>query len=132
MAHPLVEEITNNFPTQIISKIVGKPTYTAIQAVHHLLMENAVSVPTMLGSDNHSHLALITNLIRYLTISGGVAFLPALNTGPVPVPPHLFMMTVEMEALYMQHKAGLNIFYTCHNTNKALKSKLITVVKDTS
>eukprot|EP00957_Ditylum_brightwellii_P195969 14931224-Ditylum_brightwellii.AAC.1 len=42
-----VEKIPKNFLQQIIPLIIGKPTYTVIRAVHHLLQENATSVLTV-------------------------------------------------------------------------------------
>eukprot|EP00957_Ditylum_brightwellii_P092522 7046271-Ditylum_brightwellii.AAC.1 len=70
MGYPSVEEITKNFPQQIIPPIVGKPMYTLIRAVQYLLQENAASVPTALGGGHHGHLPLVTNSVQYLTISG--------------------------------------------------------------
>eukprot|EP00957_Ditylum_brightwellii_P107805 8224091-Ditylum_brightwellii.AAC.1 len=116
---------------QVILKIVGKPTYTAIRAVHHLLMENTVSVPTVLGGGQHGHLGLVTNPVCYLAISGGIVFVPPWNTRPVPIPQHPFMMLAKMEALCLQHRADLNSFHTCHNANKALKNQLSMLVEDT-
>eukprot|EP00957_Ditylum_brightwellii_P147168 11206574-Ditylum_brightwellii.AAC.1 len=61
MGYPSVEEISKNFPQQSIPAIIGKPTYTAIRAVHHPLQENVASVPMTLGGGRHGHLALVTN-----------------------------------------------------------------------
>eukprot|EP00957_Ditylum_brightwellii_P120851 9216963-Ditylum_brightwellii.AAC.1 len=97
MGYPSVEEISKNFPQQSIPPFVRKPTYTVIRAVHHPLQENSASVPTTLGGSCHGRLVLVTNPVQYLTISGGVAFNPPRNPGPVPVPLRVFMTAAEME-----------------------------------
>eukprot|EP00957_Ditylum_brightwellii_P173892 13238393-Ditylum_brightwellii.AAC.1 len=97
MAHPSIKEITKNFSQQVIPKMTGRPTYMGIHAVHHLLMKNAASMLTMLDSSKYSHLTLVTNLIKCLAISRGVAFLLLHNLVPAPLPPHLFMIATEME-----------------------------------
>eukprot|EP00957_Ditylum_brightwellii_P080952 6157949-Ditylum_brightwellii.AAC.1 len=131
MAHPSVEEIYKYFPQQSILKIVGKSTFTAIRAVHLLMMHNAASVLTMFGGGQHGHFALVTNPVCYLSITGGTSFVPPRNPGPVPIPSHLFMTVAKMEALCHQHKADLISFHTCHNTDKALKNKIIMALEDT-
>eukprot|EP00957_Ditylum_brightwellii_P095793 7298284-Ditylum_brightwellii.AAC.1 len=131
MAHPSVEEIHKNSPQQVIPKIVGKPTYIAIRAVHLLMMENMASVPTTLGGGQHGHLALVTNPVRYFGISGGTAFVLPWNPRPVPIHPYPFMMAAKTEVLCLQHRADLISFHTYHNTNKSLKNQLITLVEDT-
>eukprot|EP00957_Ditylum_brightwellii_P186972 14239174-Ditylum_brightwellii.AAC.1 len=130
MGYPSVEEISKNFPQQSIPLNVGKPTYTAIRAVHHPLQENVASVPKTLGGGHHGHLALVTNPVQYHTISEGAAFNPPRNPGPVPIPPRVFMAAAEMEALQMQHKADFATYHTCYNASKALKNQLLTLVND--
>eukprot|EP00957_Ditylum_brightwellii_P177038 13486864-Ditylum_brightwellii.AAC.1 len=73
-------------------------------------MENVASVATTLGGSNHRHIAL--------------------NPGPVPVPPTPVMIAAQMEFLRQQHQADLLAFYTCHNTDTALKNQLLTAVDD--
>eukprot|EP00957_Ditylum_brightwellii_P085214 6480233-Ditylum_brightwellii.AAC.2 len=91
-------------------------------------MENAASVPTMLGGGNHKHLALVMNPTRYLALSGGAPFVPPRNPGPVPVPPMPFMTAAQMELLQQTHQSDLAAFHTCNNTNTALKNQLLVAV----
>eukprot|EP00957_Ditylum_brightwellii_P137597 10490100-Ditylum_brightwellii.AAC.1 len=126
MVAPSVNDLTKGFPQQHIPKIQGKHTYSAIKAIHKILMENAASVPTRLGGGNHGHLALVMNPARYLALSGGAPFIPPRNPGPVPLPPMPFMMAAQMELLQQTHQADLASFHTCNNTNTALKNQLLT------
>eukprot|EP00957_Ditylum_brightwellii_P134624 10263230-Ditylum_brightwellii.AAC.1 len=99
MVIPSVTDLTKRFPQQFIPMISGKPNYSSIKEIHNLLMENAASVATTLGGGNHGHLTLVMNPTRYLALFGGAPFILPRNPGPVPVPPTLFMMAVQMELL---------------------------------
>eukprot|EP00957_Ditylum_brightwellii_P044817 3400377-Ditylum_brightwellii.AAC.1 len=92
-------------------KIQGKPTYSAIKAIHKILMENAASMPTMLGGGNHGHHTLVMNPTRYLALSGGALFVPLRNPGPVPVLPTLFITAAQMELIQQIHQSDLAAFH---------------------
>eukprot|EP00957_Ditylum_brightwellii_P136406 10403699-Ditylum_brightwellii.AAC.1 len=83
-----------------------------------------------MGGRNHGHLALVMNPTQYLTLSGGVPFIPPRNLVPDPIPPMMFMMATQMELFRQQHQAKLLAFHMCNNTNTALKNQLIAAVDD--
>eukprot|EP00957_Ditylum_brightwellii_P149490 11384175-Ditylum_brightwellii.AAC.1 len=94
-----VTNLTKRFPQQFIPKISGKLSYSSTKEIHYLLMENAASVATTLGSSNHGHLALVMNPTQYLALSRGAPFVLPRNPRPVPVPPMMFMMAAQMGLL---------------------------------
>eukprot|EP00957_Ditylum_brightwellii_P004608 350481-Ditylum_brightwellii.AAC.1 len=92
-------------------------------------MENASSVSTSLGDGNHGNLALVISPAMYQT-TAGTTFLPPQNLGPVPVPTRQFMTNAEIDLLKETHQTESRQFEKYHNTDKALKQKLLKVVDE--
>eukprot|EP00957_Ditylum_brightwellii_P138006 10521600-Ditylum_brightwellii.AAC.1 len=126
-AAPSVDHIMKGFPSTIIPRINGEPTYQQLYEVHRMLIKNASSVKATFGSGLHGHLGLVITPAQYLQVTGNNFALPA-NPGPTPVMPRQFMAAADAETVHQQHQADLIAYIKYNNVNKALKNQLLSVI----
>jgi hypothetical protein len=125
---PSIEDYISGFPNPIIPKIQGLPTYESIAEVQRNLTANAASVETTLGGGAFGYLALTVAPAVYLTLAG-VAFVPPVNPGGLPVIP-LAATAAATNELVRQHGENKRVWLEYVNLGKALKQQLLTVVED--
>jgi hypothetical protein len=126
-----VDKILDGFPIQTLPQIVGEPTYTSLTTLHKLLKTNAASVETTRGGGLLGHLALVMPPAAYNIRSGGQAFIPAVNPGPiyqVPVGgPNLTAATSQQNV--RAHEEQLREYNIHNNIDKELKRQLIAAIE---
>ena len=54
-----VEDIREKFPIKNIPKIIGEPTYKAINKLREALYANAATIPMMLRGRRNGHIGLL-------------------------------------------------------------------------
>ena len=72
---------------QPLTKVIGTPTFQAINSRHKVLKQNASSVLTSLAGGNHGLLALVLNNADYNALTGAVWVEP-INPGMRPAIPN--------------------------------------------
>ena len=80
------EKILEKFPHLIIQRIIGKPSYDTLAAVHLKLNINAASVHSNRGNGQLEYLVLIVKDAVYNTLSP-IPFIIPVNSGQYPVIP---------------------------------------------
>lgn len=53
------DTLTTNFPTPVLTPIVGRPNYIQVNRIYEELCENTTTVDSTLGGGNHGMLGLI-------------------------------------------------------------------------
>ena len=71
------DTITANFPTPVLTPIVGRPDYIQVNRIYEELCENATTVDSTLGGGNHGVLGLIVTPEIYATYSNTPFNMPA-------------------------------------------------------
>ena len=123
-----IEKIIETFPHKTINKIVGTPTFAALQDIQIQLNANAASVQSNLGDGLLGLLYLTVTPATYNTLSQ-VPFHQPINPGPLPVfNPRA--TSREVAAAKAEHEESLRVFREFNNTDKALKSLIINAVED--
>ena len=65
----LVEDIREKFTIKTTPKIIGDPTYKAINDLREALYANAATIPTMLGGARNGHIGLLMDTSVYANIA---------------------------------------------------------------
>ena len=113
---------------QPITKVIGTPTFTAINARHQVLRQNASSVLTTLAGGNHGLLALIVNAQDNTALTGAVWIEPV-NPGMRPVIP-IGSTRVAQENITSQWKIEFEAWKMTQDVREALKKQLINALDD--
>ena len=72
-----------NFPYEVLTPIIGKPTNTTLRLLQRQLYTNARAVESPRGGGDHGHLALLLSDEAYLA-RAGTPFEVPLHPGPAP------------------------------------------------
>ena len=64
-----IDYAKTNFDYQVLTKIVGTPTYEDIKKIKDELKANAASVPSDLGGGAHGHLGLVLDATEYVAVT---------------------------------------------------------------
>eukprot|EP00957_Ditylum_brightwellii_P070479 5354775-Ditylum_brightwellii.AAC.1 len=126
---PSVEDITKVFPKTFIPEVPGEPDCKSLYEVHCLLMKNAALIEIMLRGGLHSHLGLVFTPGQYLQLTGN-AFVPLSNPRPSLIMPNPFMTAADAETVRQNHRVQLASYHKFLNTDKALKTQLLSAVND--
>jgi hypothetical protein len=125
-----IDDIIAKFPHKRLPIIDGKPDYTSINTMVHLLYSNAATLTTALGrGGQHGHIGLIMPAALYTTLSA-IPYNEPNDPGAIPV--HAANATSAIrESDRMNHKEALKQFHHHNNMNGALKTQIIDAVADT-
>ena len=113
---------------QPITKVIGTPTFNAINARHKVLRQNASSVLTTLAGGNHGLLALILNDADYTALTGAVWIEPA-NPGVRPIIP-VGATRVFQENSTSQWKNEFEAWKMTQDVREALKKQILNAIDD--
>ena len=102
------EEIIDQFPHSVITKVEDKLNYYSIKEVEKKLMRNVASILIELGGSNYSFLGLVLIPQKYTTITGRV-FTPHVNLGTFPTFPQNPTQTIITQISTM-HKEALRVW----------------------
>ena len=83
---PSTPTLIEGFPIPKLTKVVGKPNYSAILKIDEELKKNAASVRTTLGGGNHGHLGLLMTPAEYTQISHAPFVRPAIPALSLIIP----------------------------------------------
>ena len=65
-----VKDIRAKYPIKTIPKIIGEPTYKAINDLREALYVNAAAIPTTIERDGNGHIGrLLTETAVYVNVS---------------------------------------------------------------
>ena len=119
-----------NFPFEVLTPIVGKPTNTSLSLLQRQLFTNARAVTSHRGGGRHGHLAILLSEADYVARTG-VAFEIPVHPGPAPNPPVGATAAQIAEALraYNEAIAGDDEKYT--RLSAALTSQILLAVNPT-
>ena len=118
-----------NFPFEVLTPIVGKPTNTSLSLLKRQLFTNAQAVTSHRGGGRHGHLAMLLSEADYVARTG-VAFAPPVHPGPAPNPPVGATAAQIAEALRIYNEAiADDEKYT--RLSAALTSQILTAVNHT-
>ena len=128
MTASTAEKIVESFPYPTILPIIGQPTHETIAEVHSKLNANAASVHSHRGNGQLGVLYLTLNPEVCNTLSNVLFELPV-NPGQHPNIPE-GSTDPQAASVRKEHEERFNEFLTYDQTDKALKSLLITVVDE--
>jgi hypothetical protein len=123
-----VESIVNGFPHNIISPVIGMPTYATISKVNLWLNSNAASVHSYHRNGTLGLVALITGLAVYTTFSN-IPFEVPVNPGSYP-DIHVNASGAQVKANTRAHKENLQIWREYLVANKAVKQQLLSAIQE--
>ena len=111
-----------------ITRIIGTPTFKAINSRHKILKQNASSVRTTLGGGNHGLLALVLNAADYTQLTNAVWIEP-IHPGQRPVIP-VGSTRVVQENILSQYKNENEEWKLVSDVRHAIKKQLLEAVED--
>ena len=104
---------------QPLTKVIGTPTFQAINSRHKVLKQNASSVLTALAGGNHGLLALVMSNANYNALTGAVWIEP-INPGMRPAIPN-GANRVAQENISSQWKNKFEAWKMTQDVREALK-----------
>ena len=113
---------------QPITKVIGTPTFKAINARHKVLRQNSSSILTTLAGGNHGLLALIVNAADYTALTGAVWIEPV-NSGVRPIIP-VGATRVAQENITSQWKNEFEAWKMTQDVREALKKQILNAIDD--
>ena len=111
-----------------ITRIIGTPTFKAINARHNILNQKASSMCASLGGGNHGLLALVLNAADYTQLTNAVWIEP-INPGQRPVIP-VGLTRVAQENILSQYKNEHEQWKLVSDVRHAIKKQLLGAVED--
>jgi len=123
-----IDSIVDNFSHTSIDPIVGQPNYKSLAEVHLNLNTNAASVRSHLGDGRLGLLYLTVTPAVYNTQSN-IPFMPPTNLGPTLMIPNN-AISHQINEINCQFNRATELYKEYNDTNKALKSFLISAVDD--
>ena len=64
-----VKYIREKIPIKNISRIIGEPTYKAINELREVMYTNAAAIPTMLRGGHNGHIGLLVDASVYANVA---------------------------------------------------------------
>ena len=113
---------------QPLTKVIGTPTFQAINSRHKVLKQNASSVLTALAGGNHGLLALVMSNANYNALTGAVWIEP-INPGMRPAIPN-GANRVAQENISSQWKNKFEAWKMTQDVREALKKQIIDAIDD--
>ncbi len=120
--------IIAGFPHPVVTKIIGRPTFSQIQKFNKKLKANAASVPTTLGGGLLGHLGLLLTPAEYATVTNAQFMFPV-NPGLGAEVPQT-STAAQTGHLVRTHQALKHTYDTCVNVETALKQQIIHAVEN--
>jgi hypothetical protein len=113
-----------NFPHEVLTPIVGKPTNTTLQLLQRQLYTNARSVPSNRGGGLHGHLAMVMSEVEYLA-RANVPFIVPLHPGPPPLAAGTAAVIAVALNIYNSAIKDVNLY---NDLTAALTAQILTAV----
>ena len=113
------------FDYPVLTKIHGKPTFTALTSLKKQLKANARSVRSNLGGGAHGHLGLVLSPTEYALISN-TPFVEPEHPGEFNVQPNIDSYTSSQQE--RAHAEQLRQFHVCGDVKQALIRQIVTAI----
>ena len=124
-----IDAIVENFPHPTLTPIEGIPSFASIKTLHLQLNANAASFHSNLGNGQLGLLALVLSQETYNNLSNVPFDIPQ-NPGPVAIMPAGQITQRQASDIRANFDEDKRVYREYHNTDKALKSQLITAVDE--
>ena len=123
-------DIRDEVRKETATKIHGQPTDHDITLLEKELIAIAATIPSTLGGGNHGHAGLIVEPAKYLTMTGGTAFIQPGNPGiyPAGLAPNAAAGTRAREEA--EHKELIAQYEIHKGVEQALKDIIIQAVDE--
>jgi len=126
----LQADIREELQKETATKIHGQPTDHDVTLLEKELIAIAATIPTTLGGGNHGHAGLIIEPMKYLTMTGGIAFAPPANPGISPAGLALNAAAGTRAREEALHKELIAQYEIHHGVEQALKDNIIEAVDE--
>ena len=113
---------------QPLTKVIGTPTFKAINARHKTLKQNASSVVTTLAGGNHGLLALVIDAAEYTQLTN-VVWIEPVNPGQHPIIPN-GATRIAQENISSQWKNEFEVWKIVQDVREALKKRILDAIDD--
>jgi hypothetical protein len=123
-------DIRDEVRKETATKIHGQPTDHDVTLLEKELIAIAATIPSTLGGGNHGHAGLIVEPAKYLTMTGGTAFIQPGNPGiyPAGLAPNAAAGTRAREEA--EHKELIAQYEIHKGVEQALKDIIIQAVDE--
>ena len=123
-------DIRDEVRKETATKIHGQPTDHNVTLLEKELIAIAATIPSTLGGGNHGHAGLIVEPAKYLTMTGGTAFIQPGNPGiyPAGLAPNAAAGTRAREEA--EHKELIAQYEIHKGVEQALKDIIIQAVDE--
>jgi hypothetical protein len=123
-------DIRDEVRKETATKIHGQPTDHDVTLLEKELIAIAATIPSTLGGGNHGHAGLIVEPAKYLTMTGGTAFIQPGNPGiyPAGLAPNAAARTRAREEA--EHKELIAQYEIHKGVEQALKDIIIQAVDE--
>ena len=123
-------DIRDELRKETATKIHGQPTDHDVTLLEKELIAIAATIPSTLGGGNHGHAGLIVEPAKYLTMTGGTAFIQPGNPGiyPAGLAPNAAAGTRAREEA--EHKELIAQYEIHKGVEQALKDIIIQAVDE--
>ena len=123
-------DIRDEVRKETATKIHGQPTDHDVTLLEKKLIAIAATIPSTLGGGNHGHAGLIVEPAKYLTMTGGTAFIQPGNPGiyPAGLAPNAAAGTRAREEA--EHKELIAQYEIHKGVEQALKDIIIQAVDE--
>ena len=123
-------DIRDKVRKETATKIHGQPTDHDVTLLEKELIAIAATIPSTLGGGNHGHAGLIVEPAKYLTMTGGTAFIQPGNPGiyPAGLAPNAAAGTRAREEA--EHKELIAQYEIHKGVEQALKDIIIQAVDE--
>lgn len=114
------------FPTPILPKIVGKPTYEKLRELKKHLKANAANVQSDLGGGAFGHLGLVLDDATYQALTNNQQYTRPPHPGPLAIQAG----TAHHEAVRLreEHAENVRLFRETIDVERALKRQIISAI----
>ena len=126
--HTETEELKDEFPHQVLTNIVGRPTQEKLRLLRVEMTAKSASIPSSRGGGDYRHMIFLMTPAKFATFSNAVFDVPT-NTGNNPKIPRgsEAIEIIELQRGHAVEEAEYKLF---HKVDKVLKQKLLTAADE--